>query len=91
MNAVPEYSVVLANHIITGMLSWTPMQREGLLTEAEKLGTDARTRHIREAGGQATWVAVGDYHMTYKADPESRVVTVVAALPCLHKKRTCLA
>ncbi len=91
MNAVPEYSVVLANHIIAGILSWTSMQREGFLTEVEKLGTDARTRNIRHAGGRATWVAVGDYHMTYTADPDSRTITVVAAIPCLHKKRTCLA
>lgn len=81
---VPVYAVRLAEHLTIGVTYWTKMQRDGFVKEAQALGTSTATRSLRYAGGHATWVIVGDYHMTYTADFEAKVIMVTAAQPCTH-------
>jgi len=87
---VPVYDVRLAEHLTVGVTRWTRMQRDGFIKEARALGSSAATRNIRHAGGQAVWIVVGDYHMTYTADSLTRTITVTAAQPCNHRQG-CLA
>lgn len=88
---VPIYTVRVAEHLRAGIWRWTQMQRTGFLKEVDALGASNRTRNLRHAGGQATWLVVGGYHMTYTADPHTKTITVVAARPCTHIRGECPA
>ena len=81
---VPVYTVRLAEHLTVGVTQWTRMQRDGFIKEASRLGDSTLTRAIRHTGGRETWTVVGDYHMTYTADPHSKTISVIAAQPCNH-------
>ena len=88
---VPEYTVEVADHLKRAVFTWTKMQRSGFFKELDALGSSGATRSLRHAGGKAVWIVVGDYHMTYTADPDAKVIALLAARPCGHKDGECSA
>lgn len=86
---VPEYTVVVTDALKARSGEWTQERQEKFFILADQLGRTSDTRNERHGGGRATWIGVGNFHMTYTADHATKVITVTDGVPCMHQDYEC--
>jgi hypothetical protein len=88
-NPVPEYTVQITDELKAFIAEWPKERQEIFLILAEQLGSTCVTRSERHGGGRASWIGVGNFHMTYTADYHTKVITVTDGIPCTHAANEC--
>lgn len=84
MAFTPVFVVELDDVLKVELATWSEVERDGFVILAYGLGASPSTGTLRHIGGTADWLAHGNFHLSYVADPDRKVIRVTAGAPCSH-------
>jgi hypothetical protein len=61
---------------------WSEENREAFRALMDGLGHCDSTRKLRSTGGHEFFRTQGNFHLSYLADPGTKVITITAGRPC---------
>lgn len=85
---VPEYQVALTVTMTDTVKCWSQENRDAFREVVDGLGHCPTTRAMRDSGGESHGRPHGAFHLLYRANRETRTITVTNGRPCTHKS-TC--